>query len=138
MNTADADLWNWMKILFGEAPPIFLLEVILRVIVIYLILVISMRLMGKRMSSMISRNEMLAMVSLAAAIGIPIQDPERGLIPAFIFAAVVIGFQYFISIYTRKSARFESLSWVKPEFTHLPGTIKRKDYVSCRSGTKNF
>lgn len=110
MNTADAELWNWMRILIGDVPPIFLLEVIIRVVIIYLLLVVSMRLMGKRMSALISRNEMIAMVSLAAAIGIPIQDPERGLLPAFIIAGVVIGVQRIVSTYTMKSPRFEALA----------------------------
>ncbi|AHM62415.1 hypothetical protein D770_20830 [Flammeovirgaceae bacterium 311] len=110
MNTADAELWDWMRILMGdEVPPIFLLEVILRVVVIYLLLIVSMRIMGKRMSALISRNEMIAMISLAAAVGIPIQDPERGLLPAFIIAGVVMGVQRIVSTNTMKNPGFESL-----------------------------
>src|SRR5690606_22034630 len=63
--------------------------------------------MGKRMSSLISRNEMIAMISLAAAIGIPIQDPERGLLPAFIIAGVVIGVQRWGSNKTLHDPEFE-------------------------------
>lgn len=77
--------------------------------VIYLLLVVSMRIMGKRMSALISRNEMIAMVSLAAAVGLPIQDPENGLLPAFIIAGVVIGVQRIVSTKTRKDPEFESL-----------------------------
>lgn len=108
MNSADAELWDWMRILVGDVPPIFLLEVVFRVIVIYLILIVSMRMMGKRMSAMLSRNEMIAMVSLAAAVGIPIQDPERGMLPAVIIAGVVIGVQRIVSYNTMKSPKFES------------------------------
>lgn len=91
MKSSEAELWDWMRILFGaEVPPVFLVEVLIRIIIIYLLLIGSMRIMGKRMSSMISRNEMIAMISLAAAIGIPIQDPARGLLPAFIIAGIVI------------------------------------------------
>jgi uncharacterized membrane protein YcaP (DUF421 family) len=109
MNAAEAELWDWMRILFGdEVPPIFLLEILLRIIVIYLLLVASMRIMGKRMSSIISRNEMIAMISLAAAIGVPIQDPERGLLPAFIIAAVVIGMQRIISVQSLGNPGFET------------------------------
>jgi uncharacterized membrane protein YcaP (DUF421 family) len=110
MNAAEAELWDWMRILFGDnVPAIFLLEVVLRVVIIYALLVLSMRIMGKRMSSLISRNEMIAMISLAAAIGIPIQDPERGLLPAFIIAAVVIGIQRFVSIKSLSSPGFEQM-----------------------------
>lgn len=109
MNSSDAELWDWMRIFIGEVPPIFLLEVVLRIFVLYLLLVLSMRIMGKRMSALISRNEMIAMVSLAAAIGIPVQDPENGLLPPFIIAGVVIGVQRIVSTQTMKSPRFESL-----------------------------
>ncbi|GAB3535906.1 DUF421 domain-containing protein [Pontibacter brevis] len=109
MNTAEAELWDWMRIFIGEVPLIFLLEVVLRGIVVYLILIASMRIMGKRMSAMISRNEMIAMISLAAAIGIPIQDPERGMLPAFIIAGIVIGIQRYVSIKFMNNPGFESL-----------------------------
>lgn len=108
MNSADAQLWDWTRILIGEVPAIFLFEVVLRVIVIYIILIVSMRVMGKRMSAMISRNEMIAMVSLAAAVGIPIQDPQNGMLPAVLIAIVVIGIQRFVSTRTMKNPRFES------------------------------
>lgn len=62
MNSADAELWDWMRIFMGGVPPIYLIEVVIRVFVIYLLLVVSMRIMGKRMSALISRNEMIAMV----------------------------------------------------------------------------
>lgn len=108
MNSTDAQLWDWWRILIGEVPAIFLLEVVLRVIIIYLILIVSMRIMGKRMSAMISRNEMIAMVSLAAAVGIPIQDPQNGMLPAVLIALVVIGIQRFVSTRTMKNPKFES------------------------------
>lgn len=109
MNSADAELWDWMRIFIGDVPPIFMIEVVIRVFVLYLLLVVSMRIMGKRMSSMISRNEMIAMVALAAAIGLPMQDPENGLLPAFIIAGVVIGVQRIISTKTLSNPGFESL-----------------------------
>ncbi|MCC9167701.1 DUF421 domain-containing protein [Pontibacter harenae] len=109
MNSTDAELWDWMRILLGSSPPIFLIEVIIRVSFIYLLLMVSMRIMGKRMSALISRNEMIAMVSLAAAVGLPMQDPNQGLIPAVIVAIIVIGVQRIISTNTMKSAKFESL-----------------------------
>lgn len=107
MNSADAELWDWMRILMGGSPAIFLVEVIIRVSVIYLLLVGTMRIMGKRMSAMISRNEMIAMVSLAAAVGLPMQDPQNGLLPAFIIAGVVIGVQRIISTKTLGNPEFE-------------------------------
>jgi uncharacterized membrane protein YcaP (DUF421 family) len=109
MYSTDAELWDWMRILMGGTPLIFLVEVILRITVLYLLLIMTMRFMGKRMYALISRVEMIALVSLAAAIGIPIQDPASGLLSAFIIAAVAIGVQYTVSINAMKHPEFEAL-----------------------------
>lgn len=89
------------RILFGTTPITFLLEVVFRTAVIYLILMLSMRMTGKRMSSQLSRNELAAMVSLAAAIGVPLQDASRGLLPAILISFIIVSFQRWAA---RKSA----------------------------------
>lgn len=61
------------------------------------ILVGSMRLMGNRMGNMLSRNEMIALVSLAAANGVALMAPDRGLLPVFVTAAIIIGYQQLIA-----------------------------------------
>lgn len=107
MKGTDAELWDWMRMLMGGVPAIFLVEVLIRIVIIYLLLVVSLRMMGKRMSAIISRNEMIAMISLAAAIGIPIQNPSQGLVPPFIIAGVVIGIQRIIAVKTRNNSSME-------------------------------
>jgi uncharacterized membrane protein YcaP (DUF421 family) len=109
MKPEEIHLNDWMRMLIGEVPVSFLLEAVLRIFIIYLILVCSMRLMGKRMGSVLTRNEMIALISLAAANGVAIQSPDRGLLPVLIVAVIIIGFQWFISLQTMKSKRFESL-----------------------------
>ncbi|GAB3925936.1 DUF421 domain-containing protein [Larkinella terrae] len=103
-------LSDWGRILVGEVPGIFYLEILLRAATIYLILVVSMRLMGRRMASQLSRNEMAALISLAAAIGVPILDPGRGLLPAVIIALVVIFIQRLISYWAARNEKFEGIS----------------------------
>ena len=98
------------RILIGEANGEFYIEVIIRSIVIYLLLIVSMRLLGQRMASQLSRIEMAAMVSLAAAIGVPLQTPERGLLPAVIIAIVVVCVARIISYYSSRNQKFEELS----------------------------
>jgi uncharacterized membrane protein YcaP (DUF421 family) len=106
----DTHLDQWSRILLGEIPPGFLLEVVFRLFVIYLILMISMRLLGKRMASQLSRNDMAAMVSLAAAIGVPIISPDRGLLPAVIIAAVVVWISRTIAVKSSRNQKIESLT----------------------------
>src|SRR5690606_24140050 len=110
MEAQDIKLSDISRILFGEVPGVFYIEVILRILVIYLVLMGALRIMGKRMSSQIGRNEMAAMVSLAAAIGVPLQDPVRGILPIFVIAFVVMFFQGWIARKAAVDQGFERLS----------------------------
>lgn len=101
---------DWPRVFFGEVPPIFYLEIIIRTAFIYLLLMATMRLMGKRIASQLSRNEMVAMVSLAAAIGVPILDPGRGILPAIIIACIVVSIQRIVSKLASKHQHFEQIA----------------------------
>ncbi|AKD57125.1 DUF421 domain-containing protein [Spirosoma radiotolerans] len=103
-------LADWQRIFLGEVPGSFYVEILIRAAVVYLILVVSMRLMGRRMSSQLSRNEMAAMVSMAAAIGVPILDASRGLLPAVIIALVVVSTQRLVSYWASRNETFEGIS----------------------------
>src|SRR4051812_17080783 len=108
MQSQDIHISDWVRILVGEVPPSFFFELLIRAIVVYLILLVSMRSMGKRMSSQMSRNELAALVSLAAAVGIPMMAPDRGLLPAVIIAFILISIERMIAKQSCKNENFES------------------------------
>ncbi|HZB15272.1 MAG TPA: YetF domain-containing protein [Chryseolinea sp.] len=108
MNSSDFNLWDWQRIFIGEVPTPFIIEVILRLAIVYVLLLSSMRLLGKRMASQLSRNELAALVSLASAVGIPILDPQRGVLPPLIIAIVVVAISRILSHFTAKDPRVES------------------------------
>ena len=99
---------DWHRIFVGEAPGVFYIEVILRTAVVYLILLTSIRMMGKRMASQLGASDLVAMVAMAAAIGVPIHSPDRGLLPAVVVAIAVVNIQRFIAGSSAKSEKFES------------------------------
>jgi uncharacterized membrane protein YcaP (DUF421 family) len=110
MKPEEIKLSDFQRILIGEIPYSFFLELILRAFIIYVLLIVSMRLMGKRMSAQISRNEMAAVVSLAAAVGIPLMNPDRGILPALVITIVIVLFTNFIASRVAKDEKFESLT----------------------------
>jgi len=110
MKPEDIHLGDFMRILLGKVPWGFLLEAVIRILFIFVLLVVSMRVMGKRMASQLSRNELAAMSSLAAAIGVPMQVPDRGLLPPVIIALVVIGIQRLSATWTLRNKKFEEIS----------------------------
>lgn len=108
MKPEEIKLTDWSRIILGQVPPEFYIELIIRGCLVYALLMLSMRLLGKRMSSQISRLELAALVSLASAIGVPMLSPSNGLLPAFIIAFVIVGFTRLISFISLKSEKFES------------------------------
>lgn len=110
MKPEDIHINDWQRIFIGDVPGGFYLEVIFRTALIYLILMVSMRLMGKRMASQLSRNEMIGMVSLAAAIGVPLQSPDRGILAAVVIAAVVVTIQRTLAGKVSKNQKLETLT----------------------------
>ena len=100
--------WNdWQRILIGEAPGSFYLEIIIRTVFVFLLLIVSMRLLGRRMAARTSRIELVALFSLAAAIGVPLQAPERGLLPAIVIALVVVLIGRVVASLAFKDPKFE-------------------------------
>jgi uncharacterized membrane protein YcaP (DUF421 family) len=110
MKPEDIKIGDWQRVFVGDVPGAFYAEVLFRVFIIYLILMVAMRLMGKRMASQLSRNEMTAMVSLAAAIGVPLQSPDRGVLPILVIAAIVVTIQQLIAWLTARNQKLEKLT----------------------------
>lgn len=110
MKAEDIFLDDWNRITIGEVPVLFFLEVILRIIIIFSILMISLRLMGQRMASQLGRNEMISITALAAATGIVLQSPDRGLLSALMIAFIVVLIQQIIAKISTQNEVFERLT----------------------------
>lgn len=93
--------------LLGDLPATFLVEVIIRIVVLFVVLIVAMRVMGRRVAADLTRNELLAVVSLAAACGPSVQDPQRGLLPMVVVAALVVLFHKVITRGSRRSEKVE-------------------------------
>src|ERR1700712_1547508 len=81
------------RLLIGDGPWAFLAEVVPRAIVMYLLLLISMRLMGKRVAAQLSITELAVILMLGAAIGVPIQVSSQGVLPAVVVLLTVVFMQ---------------------------------------------
>ena len=91
----------------GDTPWSFLLEVAIRMTVLYLVLLTGLRLMGKRMAGQLSRTEQAALVSLAATVGLPILSPDRGLVAPLLIAAIIVLMQRLVVHWAARRPRVE-------------------------------
>jgi uncharacterized membrane protein YcaP (DUF421 family) len=100
---------DWHRFLFGNASWPFLLEVLLRTSVTYLLIVITMRLAGRRIAAQYTLFEISVVVTLAAAIGVPLQASNRGMLPPLIIALVTVVLQRLLSRIGAAHRRIETL-----------------------------
>ncbi|RTQ47883.1 DUF421 domain-containing protein [Hymenobacter gummosus] len=80
MKPEDIHLWDLKRILLGQAPGEFMLEVLIRSLIMFVALLIVFRLLGKRMNAQLTVTEMGVMITLGAIIAVPAQIPDRGLV----------------------------------------------------------
>jgi uncharacterized membrane protein YcaP (DUF421 family) len=98
------------RLLIGNEPPLFLLEVAVRAVFVYVVLLMAIRLMGKRVAAQLSLSELAVMVTLGAAIGVPIEVAEHGMIPAAVVLCVAVAYQRGIGFLSFKKRRIELLT----------------------------
>jgi len=109
MNNKDIKPDEWGRIFLGDVPPEFILEVIIRMAFIYIVLVVALRLMGRRMEAMLSRGEMVSLVTLGASVGVAIHTPERGLLPSAMVIIIILCMQLLQGYITSRSSKAERL-----------------------------
>lgn len=101
---------DWHRILMGTAPVEFLLEVLIRTIIIYLVLLITLRLLGKRMGGQLTISELAVMLTLGAIVSVPMQVPDKGLLQGILVLACAFVFQRGITYLAMKSHKIELLT----------------------------
>jgi uncharacterized membrane protein YcaP (DUF421 family) len=110
MKKDEIHLADIHRLLLGQAPPEFLLEVFVRTLIIYVILLFIVRWLGKRMSGQLTIMEMAVMLTLGAIVSVPMQTPDRGLLQGVLLLLCAVAFQRGISWLGVKYRSFEDLT----------------------------
>jgi uncharacterized membrane protein YcaP (DUF421 family) len=80
-------------LLLGKAPFSFLFELLVRAFVVYVLLLLVLRLLGKRMSGQLTNVELGVMIVLGGIVAVPLEIAERGMLPGLLLLVVVLGVQ---------------------------------------------
>jgi uncharacterized membrane protein YcaP (DUF421 family) len=107
MKKEDIHITDLYRIINGGVPPEFYLELVLRALFVFFVLTFGMKYLGKRLSSQLTRSELAATSTLAAATGLVIMAPDRGLLPPLIVIAVIIIEQRFVHKRSMTNEQFE-------------------------------
>ncbi|MES2457379.1 MAG: YetF domain-containing protein [Bacteroidota bacterium] len=102
-------LIDWTKFFVGEEDWEFLLEISLRTIIMYFIILIGLRLLGKRGVRQLSVFELVVIISLGSAAGDPMFYKEIGLMVPIVIFAIIVGAYRLTTYLMAKSSKFDDL-----------------------------
>lgn len=100
-------VFDWSRLLMNELPYKFLLEVLFRVLIMFLILLVFLKLAGRRTVKQLSVFELIIVISLGSAVGDPMLYENVGILPGIVVVIAVISLYRLL---TFMSTRFE---WIE-------------------------
>ncbi|WP_247231900.1 DUF421 domain-containing protein [Telluribacter sp. SYSU D00476] len=114
------DINRW---LIGQTTWEFMIEVVIRTVLIYIFLLLIVRLMGKRMSGQITLTEMAVMITLGAIVSPVMQLPDRGILFGVLALICALIFQRQFNLWTVKNHRAEEITQGKLSMLVKDGKI---------------
>lgn len=115
------NIFEWERVLLNELPIEFLLEVIFRSAIMFIVLLLTLRLTGKRGVKQLSVFETVIIIALGSAAGDPMFYEDVGLIPAITVFTVIILLYRFVTFLVGKSKKFEEFIEGKTECLVVDG-----------------
>jgi uncharacterized membrane protein YcaP (DUF421 family) len=119
---------DWTKFLIGEEDWEFLAEIALRTLVMYFIILIGLRLLGKRGVKQLSVFELVVIISLGSAAGDPMFYKEVGLTVPIVIFGVIVGAYRLTTYLMAKSAKFDDLVEGKCVYLIKNGEFNTDDF----------
>ena len=103
----DIQPFDWQRIFVGDAPPLFLLEIVFRTMFMYVYTLLLVRVIGKRGLTQLSPFEYIVIIVLGSAAGDPAFYPDVPLTHAMVVMAVVVALQKTLALLTEKNRKLE-------------------------------
>lgn len=98
----------WDALLFGTEESIFLLEVVIRTVIMFLVIIVGLRFLGKRGVKQLSVFELVVIIGLGSAAGDPMFYKEVGILSSVIVFVVIIALYALLTFLLGKSKKFEN------------------------------
>ena len=119
---------DWKMLLLGSEEWNFLAETAFRTIIMFIVILLSLRLLGKRGIKQLSVFELGVIIGLGSAAGDPMFYKDVGLIPGIIVFVMVITLYRLITFLINKSRRFELFVEGKPRSIVKDGCFQVENF----------
>lgn len=120
--------FDWHDLLLGKEHWNFLPEVVLRALIMFVLILISIHLMGKRGIKQLSVFELVVVIGLGSAASDPMLYKEVGIVPAFVIFFIVIGLYRFVTLLIVKNRNFQELVQGKPTYIIENGVFSIENF----------
>ncbi len=122
------DIFEWERLLFNELPPIFLLEVVFRSTVMFLVVLGTLKLTGKRGVRQLSVFELVIIITLGSAAGDPMFYEDVGILTATVVFIVIISLYRLITWLCAKYKFISNFIEGEPVYLIEDGKFSIKNY----------
>jgi uncharacterized membrane protein YcaP (DUF421 family) len=106
--------FTWKELLMGGEEWSFLPETVLRTLIMFIVIMVSLRILGKRGVKQLSVFELVVIIGLGSAAGDPMFYKDVGIIPALVVFSMIVILYTSITYYIGKNRDFEALVEGKP------------------------
>ena len=98
-------------------------SIIIRTVIIYILLSLSLRIMGKRQLGELDVSELVSTLLISEIASIPIDDPDIPLLNAIIPILFIVSVEVILSTLKNKSERLKSVIEGRPEYIIYKGRL---------------
>lgn len=127
--------FDWQRIFIGDAPPLFLLEIVFRIAIIWPWTMILLRWIGGRSVSQLSLVEFLLVIALGSAVGDSLFVPEVPLLHAMLAILVLVCLDKAVDLTIRRYRLAKSLIDGLPVEVVRDGTILTAGLLDMKIGS---
>jgi uncharacterized membrane protein YcaP (DUF421 family) len=104
----------------------FMFVTLIRTIILYIMAIISVRVMGKRQIGELQPSDLVVTLLISQIISIPIQDTDIPLVNTLIPIFLLVGFEILTSVFNMKSIKFRSFMHGHPVVIINDGNLNQK------------
>jgi len=124
-NLLDAPfrVFDFNRIFLGDAPPLFLLEIVFRTLIMYTYTVMLLRVLGKRGMGQLSMLELAIIISFGSAVGDPMMGADVPILHGIVAITSVTIFQIGLERMINKNPRVEAVLEGRPNLVVSNGII---------------
>jgi len=102
------EIFEWNRLLFNDLPLIFVFEVAFRTVIMFCVVLLTLKFTGKRGVKQLSIFEVVIIISLGSAAGDPMFYEDVGLVPAITVFLIILAMYRTVTWLLAKSKRFEN------------------------------